>query len=159
VNTATQGKPSLNTWPLWVLLEKKVTLSRGWESANWQVAEISQQPLNNPQAAPLELQLFLDERSAYRFNLSSQAPKVFVICRELDDQLWVPHKVTVCQDVAADSMDAGQPVLDIPMPAAIHAWMEAFMAHYGEWVDPREANRRLRGQPKPEKNTSGADHE
>lgn len=146
MNSATQSKPSLNAWPLWVLLEKKVTLSRGWESVHWQVAEISQQPLEQPAATRLELQLFRDERSAYRFNLSSEAPKVFVICREVENLEWVPHKITVCQDVAADSMDAGQPVLDIPMPTAIHAWVEAFMAHHGEWVDPREANRRLRGQ-------------
>lgn len=144
----TAPTPALNTWPLWVLLEKKTSLSRGWENIHWQVAEISQLPLNHPEATGLELQLFRDERSAYRFNLSSQAPKVFVICRELDDQHWVPHKITICQDVAADAMDAGQPVLDLPMPLSIHAWAEAFMAHHGEWVDPRDAKRRLRGKPK-----------
>lgn len=148
-------QPSLNSWPLWVALEQKTTQSRGWESIQWQVAEISQAPLEDPQAVALVLQLFRDERSAYRFNLSSQAPKVFVICRALDEQQWVPHQLTVCQDVAADSMDAGQPVLDIPMPTAIHAWVEAFMAHHGEWVDPREANRRLRGKPKAPAASSG----
>lgn len=150
--------PTLNSWPLWVLLEKKVGTSRGWESITWQVAEISHLPLPHPDAARLELQLFKDLRAAYRFNLSSQNPKLFIICQETADGLK-PHQISGCQDVAADYMDAGQPVLDIPMPVAIHTWMEAFMAHHGEWVDPREQNRRLRGQPKTTSNAQETSHE
>lgn len=141
--------PSLNLWPLWVRLEKSVSLSRGWQSIHWQVAEVSHQPLQHPDACPMPLQLYRDERSAYRFNLSSQAPKLFVICEECEETMR-PRIISACQDQAADYMDAGQPVLDIPMPAAIHAWIEAFMAHHGEWVDPRDAKRRMRGQPREE---------
>ncbi len=135
----------LNTWPLWVLLEQTTLISRGWETQRWQVSELSQQPLDAPQAVKLELQLYRDLRSAYRFNLSSIAPKVFIVCQETESG-WVPHQITVCQDEAADYLDAGQPVLDIPMPAAIHAWMEAFMTYHGEAEDPKAARRRQRKQ-------------
>lgn len=143
------SSPSLHQLPLWVLLEKQVGWSRGWESIHWQVAELSAQPMDHPEARAMILQLYKGDRAAYRFNLSSQAPKLFVIC-EAREEGQVPHLLTVCQDEAADYMDAGQPVLDIPLPEVIQAWMEAFMAHYGEWVDPREANRRLReADPQP----------
>lgn len=141
--------PTLNLWHLWLRLDKKVSLSRGWESIQWQVAEVSHQPLQHADAVPLQLQLYRDERSAYRFNLSSQAPKLFVICEEREEGM-IPRIISACQDEAADYMDAGQPVLDLPMPTAIHAWIEAFMAHHGEWVDPRDAKRRMRGQPREE---------
>ncbi|SFC28070.1 Protein of unknown function [Marinospirillum celere] len=150
MNRETPSQPSLNAWPLWVRLEKKVGISRGWESITWEVAEISHLPLEHPESVRLELQLFKDLRSAYRFNLSSQNPKLFVVCQETEQGL-VPHQISSCQDVAADYMDAGQPVLDIPLPAPIHAWMEAFMAHHGE-EDPRAGKRRMRGKPKADQN-------
>ncbi len=140
-----QPGPSLDSWSLWVSLDKQETVSRGWPSINWEVAEIAQQT-DREDAVAIWLMLHRDERMAYRFNLSSEAPRLFVICEDLNAELRLPRKLTLAQDVAADYMDAGQPVLSIPMPAPIKVWLEAFMAHHGEVEDPRAGKRRLRTQ-------------
>lgn len=142
----TGNDPSLDSWCLWVCLDKQETLSRGWPSINWEVAEISRQQPQRPDAQPLWLLLHRDERMAYRFNLSSESPRLFVICEDITADERVPRKLTVAQDVAADYMDAGQPVHSIPMPVPVTVWLEAFMAHHGEVEDPRAQKRRLRTQ-------------
>lgn len=139
-------EPSLDLWPLWLRLHKHETLSRGWPSISWSVAELSVQPLPAEEAVCLWLQLWRDERMAYRFNLSAENPRLFVVCEEVAPGQMCARKLTVCQDVAADYMDANQPVLSIPLPAPIAAWMERFMAHHGEVEDPKAGRRRLRTQ-------------
>lgn len=138
--------PTLNSWCLWVYLDKQETLSRGWPSINWEVAEVARQQPDRPEAQALWLLLHRDERMAYRFNLSSESPRLFVICEDITVDERVPRKLTLAQDVAADYMDAGQPVLSIPMPVAITVWLESFMSHHGEIEDPRAHKRRLRSQ-------------
>lgn len=150
-------KPSLNSWPLWVRLERQITLSRGWESENWRIAEIAMEqnapPPEKEQMAHEEashrlwLQLYRDERVAYRFNLDSGSPRLFVVCEALETG-WVPRKLTICQDVAADYMDGSQPVLSIPMPEAIMLWSERFIAGHGDLPDPAQHKRRMRQQKK-----------
>lgn len=144
--TQVEKGPTLESWYLWVCLDKRETLSRGWPSINWEVAEVSQSPLLREDAQGMWLLLHRDERMAYRFNLSSESPRLFVVCEDLTADQRVPRKLTLAQDVAADYMDAGQPVLSIPMPAPIAVWLEAFMAHHGELEDPRDQKRRLRTQ-------------
>ena len=136
--------PTENQWPLWVLLERQETLSRGWPSVSWKVAEVSNVPLDSNEAFNLVLELHRDERIAYRFNLSAQSPTLFILCEELEANHWVPRKLTVAQDLAADYLDAGQPVLSIPMPESIYLWLERFMAKHGELEDPKAGKRRLR---------------
>ncbi|RAU18580.1 DUF3305 domain-containing protein [Nitrincola tibetensis] len=136
--------PTLDTWPLWVRLEKHEKLSRGWPCITWSVAEVYAKDPQRSDAHMIWLQLFRDERIAYRFNLSAETPKLFVVCEEVSSELSLPRKLTCAQDVAADYMDANQPVLSIPLPEAIHAWLEAFMAEHGEVEDPKANKRRLR---------------
>lgn len=136
--------PTSDQWPLWVLLEKQVTESRGWPSVSWKVAEISAVKPEGREAFQLCLQLHRDERIAYRFNLSAQAPTLFVICEEVESGRLEPRKLSVAQDLAADHLDAGQPVLSIPMPQAIYVWLEKYMALHGELEDPKAGKRRLR---------------
>ncbi len=151
-HSAVKG-PALDSWSLWVCLNKQETLSRGWPSINWEVAEITQQP-NRQDAVALWLLLHRDERMAYRFNLSAEEPRLFVVCEDITPEERVPRKLTLAQDVAADYMDAGQPVHSVPMPAAIKVWLEHFMSHHGEVEDPRAGKRRLRTQA-----AKGASHE
>lgn len=138
--------PTSDQWPLWVLLDRQETLSRGWPSVSWSISQISTVRPDNPEACQLCLQLHRDERIAYRFNLSAQAPTLFVICEEVDAGKWVPRQLSVAQDLAADHLDAGQPVLSIPMPQAIYVWLEQFMAQHGELEDPKAGKRRRRAQ-------------
>ena len=142
----TDHGPTSDKWPLWVLLDRQETQSRGWPSVSWKISQISAVKPEDPEAVPLCLQLHRDERIAYRFNLSAQAPTLFVICEEVEGGKLVPRKLSVAQDLAADHLDAGQPVLSIPMPQPIYIWLEQFMAQHGELEDPKAGKRRLRAQ-------------
>lgn len=82
----------------------------------------------------LTLQLYMTERSAYRFNLGASTPRLFVRCG-FSDQTPHPEAITASQDVAAGWMDGEQQVLDTPMPLAIQVWLEAYLARYGEGQD------------------------
>lgn len=148
--------PTSDKWPLWVLLERQETQSRGWPSVSWKISQISTIRLEDPEALSLCLQLHRDERIAYRFNLSAQAPTLFVICEEVEAGKLVPRKLSVAQDLAADHMDAGQPVLSIPMPQAIYVWLDQFMAQHGELEDPKAGKRRMRAQASAEKKGGAA---
>lgn len=134
--------PTLNHWPLWIELAPTQRVSRGWTSTSWSVVELSAQPRSGEGIFQLDLVLYRGERLAYRFNLASQAPKLFVVCEAVEPEVWQPRLITASQDEVADYMDAGQPVLDLPMPRVIHQWIDAFIAHHGE----PEMGRQRRGQ-------------
>ncbi|MDY7117581.1 DUF3305 domain-containing protein [Halomonas sp. SSL-5] len=89
----------------------------------------------------LTLQLTMTERAAYRFNLTSDTPRLFVRCGDAGEAP-VPSAITASQDVAASWMDGEQQVLDVAMPVAIQAWLEAYLARHGE--APEEGRKKKR---------------
>lgn len=78
--------------------------------------------------------LYRDERSDYRFNLSSQDPHLFIVCEEANEQLS-PLLITAAQSVASSYMDGDYQVLHIQMPLPVQAWMEAFIGRNGELIE------------------------
>lgn len=80
------------------------------------------------------LTLYRDERTDYRFNLSSQDPHLFIVCEEDDEQLS-PLLITAAQSVASSYMDGDYQVLHIQMPLPVQAWMEAFIGRHGELIE------------------------
>ena len=141
-------------WPVLVHLRKTRVSSGRWEVDSWSLAGVDSDR-DNPgaqicferveasQGAPessetfcwrgLSLVLYRDERDAYRFNLSSSNPRLFVNCNADDDGFMEPQVVTASQDVAASYMDGGEEdVFSIAMPLAIQCWIEAFIARHGE---------------------------
>ncbi|QJQ96620.1 MULTISPECIES: DUF3305 domain-containing protein [Halomonadaceae] len=89
----------------------------------------------------LDLQLYMTERTAYRFNLNSSSPRLFVRCG-FTGRAPVPDAITASQDVAAAWMDGEQQVLETPMPMALQVWIEAYLAHHGEGPDPGRKKKR-----------------
>ncbi|MDR5898657.1 DUF3305 domain-containing protein [Halomonas vilamensis] len=79
----------------------------------------------------LWLQLTMTERAAYRFNLTSQAPRLFVRAGFTGEDPS-PDAISASQDVAASWMDGEQQVLEAPMPMAIQMWIEGYLARHGE---------------------------
>ncbi|WP_210394570.1 DUF3305 domain-containing protein [Motiliproteus sediminis] len=139
-------------WPLRVVLRRK-TVARGlWEVDSWsavRVESVRDEVHETQQVEPLPaqedsqdycwtgqgLELFLDERAAYRFNLSAEKPKLFVICTEDEEmgRVMRPYLVSASQDAAASYMDGGEEdVFAVPMPDAIQCWIEGFIARHGE---------------------------
>ncbi|MDZ7852919.1 MAG: DUF3305 domain-containing protein [Halomonas sp.] len=111
---------------------------KGFTTTRWGIIE-----LVPGQAGPwtLDLQLYMTERAAYRFNLTSGTPRLFVQAGEAGAKP-VPAAITASQDVAASWLDGEHRVLEVDMPLAIQAWMEAYLAHHGE--APEEGRKKKR---------------
>jgi len=94
----------------------------------------------------LALQLYMTERAAYRFNLGSPSPRLFVRAG-FSGQTPEPTALTASQEVAAGWMDGEQQVLEVAMPVAIQIWLEAYLAHHGEApVEGRKKKRKGSGR-------------
>ena len=77
----------------------------------------------------LEIQLFRDAIAGYLHNLGSAQPVVYVILRpdEEGDNMH-PFHLTVCPVEAQDYLVGGAEIVEtLAMPAAIAAWVQAFV--------------------------------
>ncbi|MBZ9539035.1 DUF3305 domain-containing protein [Modicisalibacter tunisiensis] len=111
---------------------------KGFTSRAWHITGMGCHD-RGPHVLPLTL--LLTERTAYRFNLESRQPRLFVRCEAGDDTLE-PREITASQEVAANWMDGETQVLDAPMPPALHAWIEAYLARHGERIDAGRKKKR-----------------
>jgi len=80
------------------------------------------------------IELHPTEAEGYFLNISSETPLVFVMWRPSEDgsePAARPETVTVSYNQAGRLMDGGERVDPVPMPDAIRAWMQPFVAeHY-----------------------------
>lgn len=117
-----------------------------WTTTQWQLKEFGLSPQPN---APhiIDLQLHRDERTDYRFNLSSQQPKLFLVVDTMEDD-DTPNLVaiTASQSVAGQYMDGDYLVLSTDMPLAVQAWMEAYIGRHGELLEQRRKKRKGAGR-------------
>ena len=80
-----------------------------------------------------ELVLHRDEAEGYYMNVSSEAPKIFVLWRmaeedEAQQPGALPVEITASYDEAGRWMDGGHQIDNVPMPPEIFAWV-------GEYVE------------------------
>lgn len=143
---------SESCWPLLCLIAMEIKKVGRWETESWQwlgvelnpqdlsyqISDAYAQTLEHPQT----LDLYKDERTDYRFNLSSQNPKLFLALEFLDTNSKPKIAcLTASQAVIACYMDTDYVVLSIDMPLPIQAWMEAFIGRHGELLDVRKKKR------------------
>ena len=79
------------------------------------------------------LELFKDEAEGYYLNLSSGAPVWFVMWRvdDEDPSQARPHAVSLSYNEAGRWLDAQERVDNVPLPADLVAWLQAFTdEHY-----------------------------
>ncbi len=96
-------------------------------------------------AGALPLELFHRETEGYRRNLSGEPPVVYVILRPGDTGRMVPFHVTVCPYEAGAYQISGDEVVEgVPMPPAVGALVEAFVARWH--VDEPFVKRKLKPQ-------------
>ena len=116
---------------------------KGFTATQWRIHDLA--PGNTgPQV--LALQLYMTERAAYRFNLGSPSPRLFVRAG-FSGQTPDPTALTASQEVAAGWMDGEQQVLEVAMPVAIQLWLESYLAHHGEApVEGRKKKRKGAGR-------------
>lgn len=111
---------------------------KGFPTTRWGIVDLSP---GNAGPWTLDLQLYMTERAAYRFNLTSGTSRLFVRAGEAGARP-VPTAVTASQDVAAGWLDGEHRVLEVDMPLSIQAWLEAYLAHHGE--APEEGRKKKR---------------
>lgn len=136
-------------FPVAVIMQR-VPLSNRWVSERWEALAIESSAecvsactLQSDTAEGTRwrctghtIELHPAESEGYYLNASSRQPKVFVLWRMAETENEVeprarPLIVTVSYGEAARFLDAGEQVDAVPMPAAILAALDAFVAaHY-----------------------------
>lgn len=127
-------RPPCPTWrkDVTVHLRSRIVAVGRWESRRWELLAIDA----DPDAAPHEdcgdvitctvpLQLYGDAVRAYRYNLESPTPKLFLVATGEDARR--PLLATLSQDEAASYMEAEQEVLSHPLPDALCRWAAAYV--------------------------------
>lgn len=129
--------PSL---PIAVVMEW-VRLDNPWATGRWEAIGVVEDgaPSGTPARTILEdaqqrrvlhpglsLELHRDEAENYWLNVSTAAPKVFVLWR-LDGEDAKPAFATVSYGEAARWMDANEQVDAVPMPPEIFRWVGEFV--------------------------------
>lgn len=138
---------STDRWPMQIALQHESILTRGWETERWSIKALmpysAEDEGKSKGYTDIELQLHKDERTAYRFNLNSASPHLFVLCNEneTDNALTAIH-ITASQDEAASFMDGEHPVLETPMPAAVQCWIDTYLGIHGELIDEGKKKKR-----------------
>ncbi|PMN67490.1 DUF3305 domain-containing protein [Enterovibrio norvegicus] len=136
-------------WLLQFDLETTIVTVGRWNTTRWSLVNLhlpKDQETLSESAHSLPLMLFKDERTDYRFNLSSRDPHLFFIFEVEEDESLKPLQVTASQTGAASFMDGDYLVLSEPMPLPIQAWMEAYIGRHGELLETRKKKRKGAGR-------------
>lgn len=89
-----------------------------------------------------QISLFKDEAESYYFNIISETPYVFVVCREEEyDSQLTPFKVSVNYDEAASYMELNDHVFQVPMPPEIYRWLEGYVIN--NYIPVKRKKRKL----------------
>lgn len=130
-----------------VIMQRRVSNNR-WQSEFWEPWSVLESAEKGPARLLVEqegiaqwlhpgfeLVLHRDETEGYYLNVSSGAPKVFVLWR-MDEAQGLPLQVTASYDEGGRWLDGGHSVDGVAMPPGIFAWV-------GEYVE-----KNYRPQPK-----------
>ncbi|WP_117235439.1 DUF3305 domain-containing protein [Vibrio maerlii] len=141
---ANQEKSDI-VWSVGLQLEKQLVSIGKWPTEQWQFSGVELKPEGSDYIETIELHR--DERTDYRFNLSSQQPKLFLVVDNFEQgEIANIVILTPSQSVAGQYMDGDYVVLSIDMPLPIQAWMEAFIGRHGELLEVRRKKRRGAGR-------------
>lgn len=141
------SEKTTESWPLQVALSMESIEVNGWDTERWQISAIAPQQDESPGFTHLILDLHKDERTAYRFNLNSKKPHLFVLCDEDEcDNTLVPLHITASQDDAASFMDGEHHLLETPMPEAIQCWIDTYLGIHGELIDCGKKKKKGKGR-------------
>jgi hypothetical protein len=129
-----------------VVMQRRASKNR-WQSEFWEPWSVlaSDEPkgparklVDGPELSQwlypgFELVLHRDEAEGYYMNVSSEAPKIFVLWRmaeedEAQQPGALPVEITASYDEAGRWMDGGHQIDNVPMPPEIFAWV-------GEYVE------------------------
>ncbi|WP_070971496.1 DUF3305 domain-containing protein [Vibrio sonorensis] len=145
--SSNEPKKNQVQWPLSFVLQEEQITTGMWQTSQWLLQDIllSEKDVEGT-ICKATLHLHRDERTDYRFNLSSVNPKLFVVLETTGQATISIHDVTVSQSVAGHYLDGDYLVLSKEMPLAIQAWVEAFIGRNGELLEQRRKKRKGAGR-------------
>ncbi len=99
----------------------------------------------------LTLELFRRETEGYKFNLTHEPPRLFVVLRSGEDQGcdhdMVPFLVTACPYEAQDYLDSGEELVEaVVMPPDVTAFVQAYINQH-HIDEPFKKRKRKRHDP------------
>ena len=158
MNTSINAPAERIHWTLRVTLRRVMKERRGWQFPAWSLSAIEPDDANggvtelNPAEGTrdfrwtgLRLGLRRSNAETYWYNLTSQTPSLFVICREDPQYGLVPSMVSIDQDESAREQESEGEIFSMPMPAWLIDELEGFvMANYRP--EPRGGKRRRKPQ-------------
>ncbi len=142
MSNATKMTKTECLWPISCELVKHEISTGIWVTVQWQLKgfDLHAKETFGP---VISLQLYRDERTDYRFNLSSQQPKLFLVLDNVTDEHHPEVVVlTASQSVASQYLDGDYLVLSNAMPLAVQAWIEAFIGRHGELIETKKSKKR-----------------
>ena len=136
-------------FPVSVLMHYQITQNNPWSNGQWDVSglvvgekvtsqQLSKQAVRSDSEntqylwSGFTVELFKDDAESYYYNLMSDNPQAFVICRneeEVNDQIQ-PFLVTLSSDEANSYMEVDELVYSVKMPAELYRWVEQFVLEY-----------------------------
>lgn len=153
-------KPQTASFPISVVMQHRVIENNIWLAEQWEAEAViaggSDATGNIPERSVsrigsteekyiwtnYQINLFADQSESYYFNIISDTPFVFVICRdEQGDGELIPFNVSVNYDEAASYMELDDHVFQVPMPAEIYRWLEDFVLN--NYVPMKKKKRKL----------------
>lgn len=136
-------------FPVLIVMRRRSIKSNIWVSEEWEVEAViagGAGPCDEPERSisrigaddetfiwnNLSIYLFEDESESYYFNIVSDTPYVFVVCRDEEGGGQpTPFSVSVNYDEAASYMELEEHVFQVVMPPEIYRWVEEYViSHY-----------------------------
>jgi hypothetical protein len=141
--------------PLDVTLVRQVSQVGRWDSVSWKLDHVrladdrvfSEEPTVDGDTVThhgIQLRLYRDQVDDYHYNLSSDTPRLFLICTPdpVDDTLSA-RLATLSQSEAVDYMETEEEVLSCPITGDVRDWIEAWML-LAPVLEPERKKRRHR---------------
>jgi hypothetical protein len=148
-----------DSFPLSVIMNKATVTDHLWETEQWTalavvVGErwneigndsevIFRDELNEQTLFPgFSIRLHKDECESYYYNLLSEEPHIYVVCRtdETDNSLF-PLLVSASYDEAAAYHETDDEVFTLPMPPELYPWLEGYVLE--NYVPEKKKKRKL----------------
>ncbi len=147
--------PEQTHWPVTVVLRREMKTMKGWQYPAWSLALIEaggdgdgvdEQRLDDGirdfRWQGLVISLRRSDAETYWYNLTSQQPSIFVICREDPQFGLMPSMITLDQDESARQQESECEIFSAPIPGWLISEVERFVLAYFKPEDKRGKRRR-----------------
>ncbi len=155
----TENIPLADSFPVSIVMQHRRIENNIWTSEKWEVEAVvaggkdtDDEPVRSISRigtddekyiwSNYQINLFKDEAESYYFNIISETPYVFVVCRDEEDgSQLTPFNVSVNYDEAASYMELDDQVFQVTMPPEIYRWVEAYVIN--NYVPVKKKKRKL----------------